>query len=207
MNTRLLEPFKLGPLTLPNRFVMAPLTRNRATRRPGAEPAGSRILRPARHRGTVDHRGEPGLATGPGISGHPGHLLQGTGRGLAQGHRARARTRRAYLPSALACRPHFTHLAAAQQRRAGRAFRDPRQGQDLRQQRLHRIFRAARAGAGRNSRASSRVSSVVLRTRSRPVSTASRCMAPTATCSTSSPGTAATSAPTPMADRSRTAPG
>jgi N-ethylmaleimide reductase len=31
MNTRLLEPFKLGPLTLPNRFVMAPLTRNRAT--------------------------------------------------------------------------------------------------------------------------------------------------------------------------------
>jgi N-ethylmaleimide reductase len=30
MNTKLLEPFKLGPLTLPNRFVMAPLTRNRA---------------------------------------------------------------------------------------------------------------------------------------------------------------------------------
>src|SRR6201992_3038551 len=31
MNTKLLEPFRLGPLTLPNRFVMAPLTRNRAT--------------------------------------------------------------------------------------------------------------------------------------------------------------------------------
>jgi N-ethylmaleimide reductase len=30
MNTKLLEPFKLGALTLPNRFVMAPLTRNRA---------------------------------------------------------------------------------------------------------------------------------------------------------------------------------
>src|ERR1700675_4969207 len=28
--TRLFEPFKLGPLTLPNRLVMAPLTRNRA---------------------------------------------------------------------------------------------------------------------------------------------------------------------------------
>src|ERR1700758_1765131 len=28
--TKLLEPYKLGPLTLPNRFVMAPLTRNRA---------------------------------------------------------------------------------------------------------------------------------------------------------------------------------
>src|SRR3954471_10526493 len=28
--TRLFEPYKLGPLTLPNRLVMAPLTRNRA---------------------------------------------------------------------------------------------------------------------------------------------------------------------------------
>src|SRR5271155_2764521 len=28
--TKLLEPYKLGPITLPNRFVMAPLTRNRA---------------------------------------------------------------------------------------------------------------------------------------------------------------------------------
>src|ERR1700722_10596997 len=30
MPTKLFEPFKLGPITLPNRFVMAPLTRNRA---------------------------------------------------------------------------------------------------------------------------------------------------------------------------------
>jgi N-ethylmaleimide reductase len=30
MPLKLLEPFKLGVLTLPNRFVMAPLTRNRA---------------------------------------------------------------------------------------------------------------------------------------------------------------------------------
>jgi N-ethylmaleimide reductase len=29
-SSRLLEPFKLGPITLPNRLVMAPLTRNRA---------------------------------------------------------------------------------------------------------------------------------------------------------------------------------
>ena len=35
--SKLLEPFKLGPLTLPNRFVMAPLTRNRATP-PGMVP-------------------------------------------------------------------------------------------------------------------------------------------------------------------------
>ena len=37
--TKLFEPYKLGPITLPNRLVMAPLTRNRAVRRHGAEPA------------------------------------------------------------------------------------------------------------------------------------------------------------------------
>jgi N-ethylmaleimide reductase len=28
--TKLLEPYRLGPISLPNRLVMAPLTRNRA---------------------------------------------------------------------------------------------------------------------------------------------------------------------------------
>jgi N-ethylmaleimide reductase len=36
--TKLFEPFKLGPITLPNRFVMAPLTRNRAVP-PGMVPS------------------------------------------------------------------------------------------------------------------------------------------------------------------------
>jgi N-ethylmaleimide reductase len=36
--SKLLEPYKLGPLTLPNRLVMAPLTRNRATP-PGMVPS------------------------------------------------------------------------------------------------------------------------------------------------------------------------
>src|SRR5258708_26596195 len=36
--TKLFEPTKLGPLTLPNRFVMAPLTRNRAVP-PGMVPS------------------------------------------------------------------------------------------------------------------------------------------------------------------------
>jgi N-ethylmaleimide reductase len=36
--TRLFEPFRLGPITLPNRFVMAPLTRNRAIA-PGMVPS------------------------------------------------------------------------------------------------------------------------------------------------------------------------
>src|SRR6476646_8123829 len=36
--TKLFEPFKLGPITLPNRFVMAPLTRNRSVP-PGMVPS------------------------------------------------------------------------------------------------------------------------------------------------------------------------
>ena len=51
--TKLFEPYKLGPITLPNRLVMAPLTRNRAVAGHGAEPAGDRILRPARLRRAV----------------------------------------------------------------------------------------------------------------------------------------------------------
>lgn len=38
MTSKLLEPYKLGPLPLPNRLVMAPLTRNRATP-PGMVPS------------------------------------------------------------------------------------------------------------------------------------------------------------------------
>src|SRR5271168_4783034 len=40
--TKLLEPYKLGPITLPNRFVMAPLTRNRAVP-PGMVPSALAI--------------------------------------------------------------------------------------------------------------------------------------------------------------------
>ncbi|HEY3793261.1 MAG TPA: alkene reductase, partial [Bradyrhizobium sp.] len=35
--TKLFEPYKLGPISLPNRLVMAPLTRNRAV--PGMVPS------------------------------------------------------------------------------------------------------------------------------------------------------------------------
>ena len=120
--------------------------------RHGAEPACGRLLRPARLRRPARHRGEPGVAAGPGLSGHARHLFEGAGRGLAQGHRARAWRRRAHLHPDLACRPHLAHVAAGGRRQAGGAERDPRQGQDLRQQPVRRHLRAARAGAVGNSR-------------------------------------------------------
>ena len=169
----------------------------------GAEPAGGRLLRPARVRRTSRHRGEPGIAAGPGLPGHARHLFEGAGRGLAQGHRPRARARRTHLHPDLACRPHLAHLAAGGWRQAGRAERDPRQGQDLRQRHLHRYLRAARARALREFPASSTTSSAARRMRSRPASTASRSTAPTAICWTSSPKTAPTSVPMLTAAESR----
>ena len=118
----------------------------------GAQSAGDRILRPARLRRTAGERGNPGFAAGPGLSGHARHLFQGTGRGLAQGDRPRARARRPHLPSALACRTHFACRPAAEQPGAGGAVRDPRQGQDVRRRNVRRRLRAARAGAGGNPR-------------------------------------------------------
>src|SRR6266576_2894537 len=88
-------------------------------RRPGAEPAGDRVLRAARLRGTARLRSEPGFAAGPGLSGHPRHLFEGTSRRLAQGDETRSRARRAHLHPDLACRAHFAYLAAAEWRRAG----------------------------------------------------------------------------------------
>ena len=124
----------------------------RGSSRHGAEPAGDRVLRPARLGGPAGDRSKPGLAAGPGLSGHARHLFEGTGRGLAQGDRPRARARRTHLHPALACRPRLAHLAAAGRRRPGRAVGDPRQGQDVRQQQLHRDLRAARTGAFGNPR-------------------------------------------------------
>ena len=68
----------------------APDAQPRGAARHGAEPARDRVLRPARLGRTADHRSEPGFAAGPGLSGHARHLFEGTGRGLAQGHRPRA---------------------------------------------------------------------------------------------------------------------
>ena len=42
--SKLLEPFKLGSITLPNRFVMAPLTRNRALEGLVPNPLRSSIM-------------------------------------------------------------------------------------------------------------------------------------------------------------------
>ena len=205
--TKLFEPYKLGPITLPNRARDGAADAQPRGRRHGAESVGGGILRPARLRGPVDHRGEPGLAAGPGLSGHARHLLEGAGRRLAQGDRSRARSAAGASSfssgmSAAFRTPRCSRTAAPRSRlRAIRAkgktfvggtFTDISEPRALALEEIPGIIEGF--GAAR-------------RMRCRPASTASRSTAPTAICWISSPRTAPTSAPTPMADRSRTAPG
>ena len=151
--TKLFEPFKLGPITLPNRLVMAPLTRNRAVP-PGMVPSPL----------AVDYYGQRASAglliteasqvsqQGQGYQDTPGIYSKEQVAGWRKVTDRVHEQRRAHLHPALACRPHLARLAAAGRRQAGGAVGDPRQGQDVRQRHLHRHLRAARAGAFGNSR-------------------------------------------------------
>ena len=204
--TKLFEPFKLGPITLPNRLVMAPLTRNRAVP-PGMVPSPLAVE-------YYGQRASAGLLIteasqvsqqGQGYQDTPGIYSKEQVAGWRKvTDRVHERGGRIFIQLWHVGR--ISHdLAAAERRQAGGAVRDPRQGQDLRQRHLRRYLRAARARALGNSRHHRRLQARHRRTRWPPASTASRSTAPTAICSTSSPRTAPTSAPMPMAARSRTA--
>jgi hypothetical protein len=56
--TNLFDPFLLGPLTLPNRVVMAPLTRNRAVP-PGMVASELAVRGQARTQDTSSSEGDP----------------------------------------------------------------------------------------------------------------------------------------------------
>ena len=143
----LFEPYSLGSLTLSNRIVLAPLTRNRAGAGFVPSELAADLLCSARLGRPADLRGDAGFAAGPGLPGHARHLQPGADRRLAQGDRCRPCQGRADLPAAVARRARLARRPAGERRRAGGAFGHPGQDQDLRQQRLHRSLRAAGAGA------------------------------------------------------------
>ena len=203
----LFDPIRLGDLDLPNRVIMAPLTRMRADPDDaGADGADGGTVCPAGVRRTDPRRGDLGGGHGRRLSGHPGHLdapSRSTGwkRVTAAVHAPAAASpcssgmwdgspSRAYWTGA-------TPVSASAIAAAGFVSH-------LRPKRPFPV--AARAGDSTKSRHRRGVPSRARRTPRRPASTASRSTAPTATCSTSSCRTAPTSAPTPTAARSRTAP-
>jgi hypothetical protein len=122
MTDTLFSPYTLGALNLPNRMVMAPMTRNRADEN-GVPTAHDRHpLCPAGHGRTADHRSHPGLGQGQRVCVYPRHLHRRPGPGMAGGHRCGSRKRRPHFQPALAHRPGIAHLASAGRRRSHRAI-------------------------------------------------------------------------------------
>lgn len=135
--SKLFDPYKLGNVTLTNRAVMAPLTRNRAVAGFVPNPLAIEYYGQRASAGLLITEASQVSQQGQGYQDTPGIYIRGT-CGLAQGDRPGARARRPHLHSALACRTHLAHQPAGQRRCAGRAIRDPRQHQDLCRRRICR---------------------------------------------------------------------
>ena len=151
--SKLFEPYKLGPITLPNRFAMAPLTRNRAVP-PGMVPSPL----------AVDYYGQRASAglliteasqvsqQGQGYQDTPGIYSKEQVAGWRKvTDRVHERGGRIFIQIWHVGRISHDSL----QPDGGKPVApigDPRQGQDLCEQQLHRYLRAARARAFRDSR-------------------------------------------------------
>jgi N-ethylmaleimide reductase len=109
----LFQPLQAGALRLPNRILMAPLTRCRADDDHVPGPDG-RILCPARQRRPDHRRGDHGHGGQFRLLARAGHLFRSPGRRLEKGHRCRACRRRPDRAADLARRPR---LPSAAQRR------------------------------------------------------------------------------------------
>ena len=90
----LFDPIRLGALDLPNRILMAPLTRCRAT--PDTR-VPTRLMRDyyvqRASAGLIFSEATSVDADGRRLSPHAGHLVRRAGRGLEERHRRRARRR------------------------------------------------------------------------------------------------------------------
>ncbi len=178
----LFQPFRLGDLDLPNRIVMAPLTRNRATHGRGRRQRPDRRLLPSTRRRRADRfRGLADQPAGARLHLDARPLQRGPGRGLAARRRARCTTR----ADAFSCRcgtsaasrtPPCSRTAARRsplRRSAPRPGRSSRRGSPTFPSRA-RLQRPRSPGSSRTTRAPRP-------TPSAPASTASKSTPPTAT--------------------------
>ncbi len=127
----LFQPYKLGDLTLRNRIVMAPLTRNRAS---GGDIPNDLMVEYYRQRASaglivseasqISHQGQGYIHT-PGI--YTDAQVAGWRRVTDAVHEAR----RLDLHPALACRARVACFVAAGRRRASRPLGHSRQHQDF----------------------------------------------------------------------------
>ena len=204
----LFDPIQIGDLHLaePHPHGAAdpqPLER----REPRAQCADARLLRPARlgrpdhHRG---HLGDAAWASAMPIRPASGRRSRSTAGSSSPTPCTRPAAGSSCSSGTSAASPTRAFLDGAA---AGRAERDRAQGQRQPAASRASLSSTPRALETDEIPASSTLSARARRTPRRPASTAWKCTAPTAICSTSSCRTAPTSAPTRTAARSRTAPG
>ena len=101
----LFDPLQLGAIELPNRILMAPLTRARAGREAVPNATDGRLLCPARRRRPDHLRSDRNQPRGPRLAQRAGPVERGAGRRLEAGHRGRAPGRRADRRPAVAHGP------------------------------------------------------------------------------------------------------
>ena len=155
--------------------------------------AQRRVLRPARVGRPDRRRGHAGLPAGQGLRLHPRHPLRRAGRGLAAGHRRRARGRWPDVRAALARGSHQPRGSPTGRRRRPsrrRPSRPPRRPTSRRRPGWSTSPCRARSRS-RSCPASSTSSAALPSAPGTRASTASRSTARTATSSTSSRATAA----------------
>jgi 2,4-dienoyl-CoA reductase-like NADH-dependent reductase (Old Yellow Enzyme family) len=192
--TTLFDPIESRRLELPNRIIMAPLTRSRAVgggRVPNALMAEYYVQRASA--GLILSEATSVTPMGVGYADTPGIWSDEQVEGWKQVTDA-VHGRRPHLPAAVARGPHL-RSAVPGRRHAGGAKRG-QAGRPRQPGASDRDYETRARWTWKRSRASSPPTARAPRTRRRPASTASRSTAPTATCSTSSCRTRPTSAPT-----------
>ena len=173
--TDLFDPVRLGPYTLANRIVMAPLTRSRADDAgvPGELQATYYAQRASA--GLIVTEATNISAQGKGYIRTPGIWTPGAGRRLEAHDQGGARQGRPHLPAALACRPRLASRPAAGRRAPrGAERRARRKPAGLHLRRLQAARHAARARDRRDPRHRRRLRARAPSAPRTPASTASR---------------------------------
>ena len=120
----LFQPVELGPYTLANRIVMAPLTRSRANKDDAPYEMHADYYGQRATAGLIISEATQISRQGKGYCLYARHPQRSPGSGLEEGDRRRSRQGRPHLPSALACRPHLAPRPSGERRASGCSQRD-----------------------------------------------------------------------------------
>lgn len=135
-------PYRLGDLELPNRIVMAPLTRNRAQE--GGVPTPLMADYYAFVRWPNRLRGYPNQRPGTGLCWNARNLYEGADCRLGAGNPCRPHLRGKNVSSTVARWPHFAYILAARRAVSRGAICDQGTGTDFCRKRIYRCFRTSR---------------------------------------------------------------